>query len=202
MDLDKVERDQYLGDCIYEECRLYKFRQCHGCKQERLPKSSHCSACDHCVVDRDHHSNALNNCIGRRNIRAYVLLLVTSFLLAMEVLLSCLFFLIIGHPHWGNSDLRQRIGAVFATLLICLFLRTYPIRWAFYTQRAFKPKQLVFMIVVYVMSAVASVGSVFGLIMYILVAFSSIYLFLIREVVIEYLDLVSRKMTVKERSAR
>jgi len=43
-----------------------------------LPKSSHCGACNNCVKGYDHHCTLLNNCVGQRNLRSFILLLVST----------------------------------------------------------------------------------------------------------------------------
>ena len=42
--------------------------------------ASHCKTCNVCVYNKDHHCNVVNQCIGIRNHRAFVLLLLVTFL--------------------------------------------------------------------------------------------------------------------------
>lgn len=45
---------------------------------QRLPKASHCATCNNCVRGFDHHCTLLNNCVGKRTLRVFILLLLSS----------------------------------------------------------------------------------------------------------------------------
>ena len=45
-----------------------------------MPKASHCGTCNNCVLGFDHHCTLLNNCVGKRNLRAFVCLLILTVL--------------------------------------------------------------------------------------------------------------------------
>ena len=72
---EEKARDKSL---IYKESRFYHYRECMTCKIQRLPKSSHCGTCNNCVLGFDHHCTLLNNCVGKRNLRAFICLLMCA----------------------------------------------------------------------------------------------------------------------------
>lgn len=53
---------------------------CSRCLHDRPPRTSHCYTCDVCVVEHDHHCFVLGICIGRRNMRWFVLYLLSTVL--------------------------------------------------------------------------------------------------------------------------
>ncbi|XP_077894789.1 palmitoyltransferase ZDHHC19-like isoform X2 [Ictidomys tridecemlineatus] len=74
--------------------RLYHMPWCPTCYFHRLPRTFHCKRCDICVEEFDHHCRWVNNCVGRRNIRLYLLLLVSLCLYLGTVLATCVVFII------------------------------------------------------------------------------------------------------------
>ena len=75
---DTDEDPVYDRKKIFRKCRFYKYRRCETCNIQRLPKANHCSVCNNCVKGFDHHCTLLNNCVGKRNLRTFLLLLMTA----------------------------------------------------------------------------------------------------------------------------
>ena len=62
---------------------------CRTCDKYVTARSKHCRACRRCVDMFDHHCNWLNNCVGRRNYRAFLVLLASiSFLTTYRTVTS------------------------------------------------------------------------------------------------------------------
>lgn len=51
---------------------------CKKCRLRRPPRCSHCYHCDVCVLEHDHHCTVLGGCVGVRNLRWFVLYLVST----------------------------------------------------------------------------------------------------------------------------
>ena len=77
------EEPDALAARVYEETPFYFYRYCTTCDIQRKPKASHCGTCNNCVVGYDHHCTLLNNCIGKRNLRAFNVLLVCVWTFAL-----------------------------------------------------------------------------------------------------------------------
>ncbi|XP_077652716.1 palmitoyltransferase ZDHHC19-like [Urocitellus parryii] len=73
--------------------RLYDMPWCPTCNFHRLPRTFHCESCDICVEEFDHHCSWVNNCVGHRNIRLYLLLLMSLCLYLGTVLATCVLFI-------------------------------------------------------------------------------------------------------------
>ena len=63
---------------------MYTYRDCNTCDIKRKPKSTHCRVCNNCVIGFDHHCVFVNQCIGKRNIRAYMGLLLLCYIFALS----------------------------------------------------------------------------------------------------------------------
>lgn len=50
---------------------------CKNCRLRRPPRCSHCYHCDVCVLEHDHHCTVLGGCVGVRNLRWFVLYLLS-----------------------------------------------------------------------------------------------------------------------------
>lgn len=57
---------------------------CRFCHLHRPPLTSHCHTCNVCVLEHDHHCSILGGCVGKRNLRYFVL-----YLLSLSLALSC-----------------------------------------------------------------------------------------------------------------
>ncbi|XP_077893453.1 uncharacterized protein LOC144374571 isoform X1 [Ictidomys tridecemlineatus] len=108
--------------------RLYHMPWCPTCYFHRLPRTFHCKRCDICVEEFDHHCRWVNNCVGRRNIRLYLLLLVSLCLYLGTVLATCVVF-IICRRNVAFLDKIMTIlvavptGALLVPLILQLFIK-------------------------------------------------------------------------------
>lgn len=62
----------------YDRILFYPGTPCRTCRFERPARSKHCSSCRACIMMRDHHCIWINNCVGYRNIRWFLLFLVSN----------------------------------------------------------------------------------------------------------------------------
>ncbi|XP_077651647.1 palmitoyltransferase ZDHHC19-like [Urocitellus parryii] len=97
---------------------------CAKCHLHRLPRTHHCETCNICVEEFDHHCRWVNNCVGHRNIRLYMLLLLSLCLYLGAVLASCGVFL----AHRSNIPFMDRaltiiVAVPSAGLLLPLILQ-------------------------------------------------------------------------------
>ncbi|XP_076723114.1 serine/threonine-protein kinase PAK 2-like [Callospermophilus lateralis] len=101
---------------------------CPTCYFHRLPRTFHCERCDICVEELDHHCRWVNNCVGHRNIRLYLLLLVSLCLYLGTVLATCVVF-IIRRRNMAFLDKTMTIlvavpaGALLVPLILQLFIK-------------------------------------------------------------------------------
>uniref|UniRef100_UPI0040388496 uncharacterized protein LOC143388512 isoform X3 n=1 Tax=Callospermophilus lateralis TaxID=76772 RepID=UPI0040388496 len=108
--------------------RLYHMPWCPTCCFHRLPRTFHCERCDICVEELDHHCRWVNNCVGHRNIRLYLLLLVSLCLYLGTVLATCVVF-IIRRRHMAFLDKTMTIlvavpaGALLVPLILQFFIK-------------------------------------------------------------------------------
>lgn len=56
---------------------------CRFCHLHRPPLTSHCHTCNVCVLEHDHHCSILGGCVGKRNLRYFVM-----YLLSLSLALS------------------------------------------------------------------------------------------------------------------
>jgi hypothetical protein len=77
-------KTQSTAKLIFEQCSLYRERPCKTCNIPRKPRASHCKVCNNCVKGYDHHCTLLNNCVGDRNLRAFISLLLSSWIFFLQ----------------------------------------------------------------------------------------------------------------------
>ncbi|XP_077891742.1 uncharacterized protein LOC144372237 isoform X3 [Ictidomys tridecemlineatus] len=108
--------------------RLYHMPWCPTCCFHRPPRTFHCKRCNICVEEFDHHCRWVNNCVGHRNIRLYLLLLMSLCLYLGTVLATCVVFII----HRRNMAFLDKImtilvavpaGALLVPLILQLFIK-------------------------------------------------------------------------------
>lgn len=65
--------------------------RCHLCNINTSDKKTkHCGICNKCVYHFDHHCKWLNNCVGRRNYAAFIICVISAFLIALFSSILCL----------------------------------------------------------------------------------------------------------------
>ncbi|CDW83712.1 dhhc zinc finger domain containing protein [Stylonychia lemnae] len=131
--------DPNYNDVIFQ-FKLYlnpRPRYCETCNIMRPPKASHCSTCDNCVVAFDQqviqilktsssHCTFINNCVGLRNMRVFVFFIYSSFFLALEILLTSLYFYVKAMELGYFEDLQGRFkGFFFIMIMATPFLYTF-----------------------------------------------------------------------------
>ena len=52
-------------------------KNCKICKKWKPPRAHHCRRCQKCVFKMDHHCYFINNCVGVRNLKIYILFLIS-----------------------------------------------------------------------------------------------------------------------------
>jgi hypothetical protein len=57
---------------------------CAFCRLPYPPDASHCTICHECVLRYDHHCDVIGNCIGDKNLKAFVLSFIYSFLFSVS----------------------------------------------------------------------------------------------------------------------
>ena len=80
-------------DEVLRSSKIYQDRKCTTCDIVRPPYASHCRFCNTCVYRFDHHCTIVNQCIGLRNHRAFVLLLLITFLNFLLLEVVCVWFI-------------------------------------------------------------------------------------------------------------
>ena len=164
----------------------------------RPPKASHCGQCGHCVQGWDHHCIALNNCVGTRNIRGFVTFLLVSFLFAASVSISSLCVLFTKRDYSERS--KQKMICVGFGIFVAILTFAATIRPRCKNNCRF-------------LTGITGMTIALGLTLVLcrdaasIVAGSFIYIglgydLIIREMLFDYLSMVTRHTTVKELAAR
>ncbi|XP_077654263.1 palmitoyltransferase ZDHHC19-like [Urocitellus parryii] len=132
--------------------RLYDMPWCPTCNFHRLPRTFHCKSCDICVEEFDHHCSWVNNCVGHRNIRLYLLLLVSLCLYLGSVLATCVLF-ISRRRHMAFLDQTMTMtilvalpaGALLLPLILQLLIKAVAVGTARrpYEDQVFAPRYVV-----------------------------------------------------------
>ncbi|XP_046311281.1 palmitoyltransferase ZDHHC19-like [Marmota monax] len=89
-----VEQNPEASYVAHLNNKCFPMPWCAKCHLHRLPRTYHCENCNICVEEFDHHCRWINNCVGHRNIRLYLLLLLSLCLYLGAVLASCVVFLV------------------------------------------------------------------------------------------------------------
>nr|XP_013219684.1 LOW QUALITY PROTEIN: palmitoyltransferase ZDHHC19-like [Ictidomys tridecemlineatus] len=74
--------------------RAFQMLWCPHCSFHCLPRTFHCGCCNICEEEFDHHCRWVNNCVGNRNIRLFLLLLMSPFLYLGALVVMCTIFLV------------------------------------------------------------------------------------------------------------
>ena len=176
----------------------YKQRNCDTCRHIRPAKASHCNMCGHCVHGWDHHCVALNNCVGRRNIRSFVSFLIATAVFSALVIVSSLLILMIDRDYSPSSKFL-RFGTCSGLMLSGFTL------WLTVKARFKNKYRLACVVIGFLLSwafTLAFARDLASILAAITINFALGYILIIKGMVAEYVDLVSRHMTMKERAAR
>ncbi|XP_056390167.1 palmitoyltransferase ZDHHC4 [Hyla sarda] len=74
-----------LGVYEYDEVMFFRSNKCPTCHLMKPARSKHCGVCGSCIQRFDHHCVWVNNCIGARNIRFFLLYLLSLTLTAASL---------------------------------------------------------------------------------------------------------------------
>nr|XP_040126524.1 palmitoyltransferase ZDHHC19-like [Ictidomys tridecemlineatus] len=72
-----VEQNPEAPYVAHVNNKCFPMPWCAKCHLHRPPRTHHCETCNICVEEFDHHCRWVNNCEGHRNIRLYLLLLLS-----------------------------------------------------------------------------------------------------------------------------
>ena len=115
---------QYIdsADVFNTESSLF----CQLCQISVDQSTKHCGACNKCVIQFDHHCDWLNNCIGKKNYKAFLVLVASQVIQTIlmvfvqiwvyniaGIVIYCIKLLIVGHLQAQN------------TYFLCLGIGTY-----------------------------------------------------------------------------
>lgn len=101
----------YMSLYPYDYINFLPGRFCRTCDQLKPARSKHCSVCKRCVAKADHHCVFINSCVGYKNQHWFILLLVSTGLMAMYGSLLGLYLLGAGmrkrYPTWTLWPSRE-----------------------------------------------------------------------------------------------
>ena len=121
--------DLYMASFPRDRVLYATEKSCDTCGIEvRPPRSKHCSACRHCVAKMSHHCPWINRCVGERNMRWFLLYLIST---SLYCVYSCWFIIILLHNYFVNYPsvhallAQQRSVLEFiVTVIAVLFFRS------------------------------------------------------------------------------
>ncbi|TQS33627.1 hypothetical protein Golomagni_06018, partial [Golovinomyces magnicellulatus] len=73
----------YMSLYPYDYVNFLPGRFCRTCNLLKPARSKHCSVCKRCVAKADHHCVFINSCVGYKNQHWFILLLVSTGLMAL-----------------------------------------------------------------------------------------------------------------------
>nr|CEL67130.1 TPA: DHHC zinc finger domain-containing protein [Neospora caninum Liverpool] len=79
--IDHSNVDEHVRLYPYDKCIYFPDSKCSTCLFTKPARSKHCRLCNVCVARFDHHCVWIGNCVGARNHGAFIVFLVTHFLM-------------------------------------------------------------------------------------------------------------------------
>ncbi|PFH33457.1 DHHC zinc finger domain-containing protein [Besnoitia besnoiti] len=91
----------------YDRCIYFPNSKCSTCHFNKPARSKHCRLCNVCVARFDHHCVWIGNCVGARNHGAFIIFLLTHFLMCAYGSVTMLNLLL------GIVDAKKLTSAVY-----------------------------------------------------------------------------------------
>eukprot|EP00928_Gymnodinium_smaydae_P055375 TRINITY_DN38934_c0_g1_i1.p1 TRINITY_DN38934_c0_g1~~TRINITY_DN38934_c0_g1_i1.p1 ORF type:complete len:360 (+),score=39.14 TRINITY_DN38934_c0_g1_i1:30-1109(+) len=104
-------RDQDVMLMVPPDLKSKGYCWCHTCEIVRPPRASHCPECDNCVLRFDHHCPFVNNCVGQRNYRFFIGFTTSVCCLAVVVIPSLAWYLLVTTESGQAMKEKSPIGA-------------------------------------------------------------------------------------------
>ncbi|ESL06109.1 hypothetical protein TRSC58_06222 [Trypanosoma rangeli SC58] len=81
--LKDIEAKQRESQWESVDGQLVERKWCSTCEIYRPMRAAHCYLCGLCVQEHDHHCSVIGVCVGRRNVRCFLLFLITAVFMSL-----------------------------------------------------------------------------------------------------------------------